>query len=222
MEPYITTLEIAGFASAISAVRLPMKSFDKGDSTIGWGFLRPHARRTNSDAIYLSYCDGEDEVLGLTIGEKDLKLLQKLIRAGEEHAKVMRGIVVWAEINMPRYIWQELDTYTVGVIPLCSESTMHVDAKGLSGEELVEFKDNFTEGHLQKRIRAFSYQTLRRIYFQRKNHRLPQWQIICKWIEGLPLAKELITIAPWWQDRIDELEAKVENLEYELMEVQND
>lgn len=162
---YVDTLEISGFYSSFRAMRLPFKNLDKSDTD--WGKFE--------------------------IGEKDLKLMQNLIKAGDEHAKIMRGIVVWAELNLPRYIWSELDTYTVGVIPLCSESTMHVEAKGLSGEELVKFKENLTEGHLQKRIRAFSYQTLRRIYFQRRNHRLPIWrEVICPWIETLPMTNELI------------------------------
>ena len=37
-----------------------------------------------------------------------------------------------------------------------------------------------------------NYQQLRTIYFQRKDHRLPEWREFCKWIETLPYAKELI------------------------------
>lgn len=31
-----------------------------------------------------------------------------------------------------------------------------------------------------------NYQVLRTIYHQRKNHRLPEWHLFCKWIESLP------------------------------------
>lgn len=37
-----------------------------------------------------------------------------------------------------------------------------------------------------------NYRQLKTIYIQRKNHRLPEWQEFCKWIETLPNA-ELIT-----------------------------
>lgn len=37
-----------------------------------------------------------------------------------------------------------------------------------------------------------NYRQLKTIYIQRKNHRLPEWQEFCKWIETLPHA-ELIT-----------------------------
>lgn len=31
-----------------------------------------------------------------------------------------------------------------------------------------------------------NYRQLKTIYFQRKNHRLPEWREFCKWIETLP------------------------------------
>ena len=37
-----------------------------------------------------------------------------------------------------------------------------------------------------------NYLQLKNIYHQRKNHRLQEWRDFCKWIETLPLAKELI------------------------------
>lgn len=43
------------------------------------------------------------------------------------------------------------------------------------------------------KIDMFSYQALRNIYIWRRHHRLPEWHEFCAFIEGLPLAKELIT-----------------------------
>ena len=37
-----------------------------------------------------------------------------------------------------------------------------------------------------------NYRCLKNIRAQRRHHRLPDWQIICDWIEQLPLANELI------------------------------
>ncbi len=37
-----------------------------------------------------------------------------------------------------------------------------------------------------------NYRCLKNIYNQRKNHKLPDWRVICEWIETLPLAKQLI------------------------------
>lgn len=38
-----------------------------------------------------------------------------------------------------------------------------------------------------------NYRQLKTIYSQRKNHRLPEWRVFCKWIETLPHS-ELITV----------------------------
>ena len=37
-----------------------------------------------------------------------------------------------------------------------------------------------------------NYRCWRNVYEQRRNHRLPEWREFCKWIEELPMAKELI------------------------------
>lgn len=50
------------------------------------------------------------------------------------------------------------------------------------------------QGYLQRATFQFNYQTLRNIYFQRRNHRLPEWHTFCEWIESLPYAEELITV----------------------------
>lgn len=36
-----------------------------------------------------------------------------------------------------------------------------------------------------------NYQQLKTIYYQRKNHKLPEWRTFCKWIETLPYFKEI-------------------------------
>ncbi len=186
----IELLEVAGFMPAITGMRLPKKS--KGDS-------------------HLSHGD-------FILGKEDRKLATTLILAGDEHAKATRGIIAWFSINAPRYLWSELDTYTVGVSPVSSESTMHTLRMDMAlteistlfcpetskkiievFKEIVDNEDdinvikaNLPDGWLQKRTRAFSYQTLRRMYYQRRNHRLYWWKLLCREIENLPYFDPLI------------------------------
>ena len=174
----IKTLEFAGMVSVLQALRLPFGLECRSDA---------HANCfMGEDMVSYSGC--------CYINTKDLHLLSTLIKRGDEHSKCIRGLLVYAEINAPRYFWQEMVTYEIGAIKLSSESTMHIQGKGLSTEELVRMKDKLEEGTMQKRIEAFSYQTLRRIYIQRRNHRLPHWKEFCKYIEELPFAKELILV----------------------------
>lgn len=37
-----------------------------------------------------------------------------------------------------------------------------------------------------------NYRQLKTMYYQRKNHRLEEWRVFCKWIETLPHFKELV------------------------------
>lgn len=182
----IKTLEIAGFYSVLQALRLP---FGKDCRSIGsWsGHLDEWPDDPCAPIELHTECD-------MKICDKDITLMSTLVKRGDEHAKAIRGLIVYAEINAPRYLWSELDTYYIGSQRLSSESTMHIQGRGLNTEELVAMKEKLPEGTMQKRIQYFSYQTLRRIYYQRKDHRLPHWHKFCEWIEKLPFAKELILI----------------------------
>lgn len=130
----------------------------------------------------------------LYLFEDNLKLLSKLILHGDDEAKSIRGLVVYYSLEAPRYFWHEFVTYRIGNEQLGSESTMHNAPKGLSEEEFIEYKRNLPESTMQERIFMSSYQTLRRMYFARRKHRLPEWKQFCQWIETVPYAKELIII----------------------------
>ena len=130
----------------------------------------------------------------LQMVDKDLTLMQTLVKRGDEHAKVVRGINVWAKITAPVYFWAEAETYRAGHERLASESTMHIDVRGLTGQELQEAKAAIPMGKELTKVDMFSYQTLRRIVVQRHNHRLPEWHQFIAWIKTLPLAEELIFV----------------------------
>lgn len=174
----IELLEVAGLASVMWALHLP--------------FGKDARSYVESKATYNL---GRKE---FTTGTKvvphdnDMKLLETLVKNGDEHAKVLRGMVVYLAITAPIWFYRELETYRVGRERLSSESSMHIECKGLSGEELENAKDKIEMGHIQRTVDMYSYQTLRRIYFQRRNHRLPMWHDFCSFIETLPFAKEFI------------------------------
>lgn len=173
----IETIEIAGFASALKALHLPFGK--ETDSYIETDHFVTEGVHCFDSAVQPS--------------DRDIALMTKLVKAGDEHAKVLRGIIVYAKITAPVYVWCELETYRCGHERLCSESTMHIDCKGLSGEELVKAKSEIPMGKELTKIDFFSYQCLRNIYKQRRHHRLPEWHTFCDWIKELPFAEQLIT-----------------------------
>lgn len=177
----IQTLEIAGLASALEALRLPYGK-ECRSQIIGPKYSQADIGDT--------YCLTEN--LDIRMHPNDRKLMQTLVKRGDEHAKVVRGIVVWAKITAPVFWWCEEETYRAGHERLSSESTMHIDCKGLAGEELIATKAAIPMGKELTKVDMFSYQSLRNIVRQRHDHRLPQWHTFCEWVGTLPLANELI------------------------------
>jgi len=96
----IQLLDYAGILPAMTAMRNPMNSWDRNDTQIDFKEMR------------------------IKVGSADKGLSEKLQKAGPEHAKHLRMIMVWADINAPRYWWNEFDTYRAGVEKV-SCSTMH-------------------------------------------------------------------------------------------------
>lgn len=65
-----------------------------------------------------------DENGNYVLGENDLDLAKRLCRAGSDHRKFVRQIIVSTDITAPIYWWKEFDTYKVGTVAN-STSTMH-------------------------------------------------------------------------------------------------
>ena len=177
----IETIEIAGMAAALTALRLPF-----GKEVRSMIDVIPGTRGK------LLEWDTLCSDVTLRIDQKDLQLMNTLVKRGTEHAKVTRGIMVWAKITAPIYWWSEMETYVVGHQRLSSESTMHMDCRGLSGDDLVAAKAAIPMGKELTKVDAFSYQALRNIVRQRWNHRLPEWHEFVDWVKTLPFSQELI------------------------------
>lgn len=99
----IENTEVFGFEAAIRGARNPMNSWARSDS----GF----EETASGETVY-------------KLGENDKDLMTRLVKAGNEHRKFMRQIVIWTDITAPLYWWKEYDTYKVGTVAN-SCSTMH-------------------------------------------------------------------------------------------------
>lgn len=201
----IETIEIAGLAGALTALRLPFGKEVRSDITY-YAAMNPGAAdidfNRTPDGFKVTLFNGYKPfernrfVTGSEVytDPRDITLMQTLVKRGDEHAKVVRGIMVWARIKAPVYFTRELETYRAGRERLSSSSTMHQECQGLSGEELQRAKAELPMGTEQDFVDVYSYQTLRRIVAQRHNHRLPEWHEFVDWIKTLPLAEELIFV----------------------------
>lgn len=192
----IELIDVRGFIPAIRGMRKSMQS--EGDSYIAG---------MNCDEI---------------VQKQDFKLMLKLVKSGDSHSAFMRMIQVWVDIKASRMWWHQWDKYKfqhfMYQVEERSGSTMHTIAndelefdehtpmesitafefwrdmyKTTKDEEtFLICKNAIPEGLLQSRMVNLNYQTLRTIYQDRQNHRLPEWKKLCEWIKTLPHS-ELIT-----------------------------
>jgi len=123
---------------------------------------------------------------GRSSADADKRLIAKLVQAGDEHAKAVRGVMAYFELKMQIGWMVEWDTYRVGVEVLSTSSTMHMDYRAMKGHDLADAKQQNLSDVVYTQTAMASYQALRRIYKQRRSHRHPDWQIFCDWIETLP------------------------------------
>lgn len=107
----IENTRVDGFQEAIRGCRNSWDSHEKSDS-------RPEYDMKDGVRVYTG------------LGENDHKLLMRLIKGGDSHAKCMRMVTVWFDLTAPMYFWKHFDQYHHVV--RCSESVMHtITAKDL-------------------------------------------------------------------------------------------
>lgn len=96
---------------------------------------------------------------------------------GRGHDKWLRQVMIWIDIEAPRYWWSEFDTYKVGTVAQ-SESTMHTLSKRemtLNDLEPV-YNDAYLQQYRQKQINAFNERAnnSKEISIQSLKHLLPE------------------------------------------------
>ena len=145
------------------------------------------------------------------IKEKVYNVATKLAGKGGGEDKFLRQIFYQWDALLPRFLWQEVDQYRIGVTTQ-SQSTMHTimhrelaqedfekqisypylyhlnlvikKYKETQNKELfLQLKNDLPEGFLQRRVWSLTLAQMLNIYRQRINHRLPQWKETCKAFE---------------------------------------
>lgn len=119
----IENVGVTGWMAAIRGMRNSWNSWDESDSD--FYVTCDDAECENCMKIENCRLLGEHRRI---IGDKDLALMKKLIKAGSSERKFLRFINVTCDIVAPLYWWKEFDTYKVGTVRN-SCSTMHTIAK---------------------------------------------------------------------------------------------
>lgn len=82
--------EVMGWEAAIRGMRNPMNSWEKSDSV-----------KCYANANCPEICG--NNMSGICIGPNDLDLMTRLRKAGTDHRKFMRMIIVYVDITAPLY-----------------------------------------------------------------------------------------------------------------------
>lgn len=128
------------------------------------------------------------------MGPNDISLAQKLIKAGTDHSKFMRQIIVSVDITAPLYWWKEFDTYKVGTVAN-STSTMHKLASTPITVEMTENTSEFRELGLEDMILRTlgDCETLRQKYLETGDKRY--WKALIKLLPESWLQTRTVTMS---------------------------
>lgn len=121
----LTNIGVYNIPQAIKGMRNPKDSWNLSDSY--WGSKDP-----SEDIMRLSenYNDiGNFNPYDFYIGEKDLELAKTLVRAGTDHSKFMRQIMINIDILAPIYWWKEMDKYAIGTTTNSTSTMVSIHKK---------------------------------------------------------------------------------------------
>ena len=157
------------------------------------------------------------ESLNSDIVERTKKLGQSPV--GAAHDQFLTGCLVQFDLTFTVKVWTEAERYHFFDF-ISSQSTMHRISKFDLDNQYIkyvdpriikimnELKDRYNEtqdkedylkllysnpcGFKLTAAMTTNYRQLKTIYYQRRNHRLPEWREFCRQIEQLPYFKELV------------------------------
>lgn len=210
----IENTEVWGFKGAIRGARNPMNSWDRMDSTfdgevvIGPNDLKLCQSLVKAGAEHAKFMRMIHVQADLTlprliwsefdtykfVEKNSQSTIHKLLNTFNEITMDMfETDYTWNEFYLKRATIDELEKLRKQYAEVKSSKDVENKSEILN-ELLYRAKMILPESFLQLRTIDTNYAELRNIYFQRKNHKMPQWHIICDWIKGLPYSKELITL----------------------------
>ena len=159
-------------------------------------------------SVDISKCNGD-----ITSTAKKLGSSEK----GEGHDQFLTGITVQFDLTCSNKMWVEAERYRF-LYFVSSQSTMHrickfnldtayikyVDPRivDIMKEKVADYNElqehskywtinSMTQAEVDSAKESLKNKYLETIYSQRKTHKLPEWREFTKWIETLPMFKEL-------------------------------
>ena len=186
---------VYGMERALHGMRNPKESYHLSDTEHGITFINNIIGGKLNDAVILF--EDNDFCEYIKIGPNDMDLCKRLIKAGSEHRKFLRQIMVSVDITAPLYWWKEFDTYKVGTVAN-STSTMHTLEKNPITIDNFEIDDYVDIGwpnehnHPIKRELIPYLEFLRKKFLETKDKRY--WKELIRWLPESWLQTRTVTM----------------------------
>lgn len=211
---FVDHVEVAGIETAIRGMRNPLDSWDKSDSF--WIGSNGDIYTAFDEEVEGNFVIGEDDkALAqklIAAGSEHCKFLRQIYVGFD----IVLPRYIWSEfdtyhyntknscstmhklfrkdrlISLSQFVYHEDDEEVILdiIYQLNTLRALYFNSATKDKNEILRrAKQILPEGFLQRRTVSTNYAELRNIYHQRKNHRLPEWQVVCRFIESLPYAK---------------------------------
>ena len=210
----VENAEIFGWESAIRGMRNPLESWDKSDSH--WEFIEDPSTINPNDEV--KWMLGENDLKLMKSLSKAGSDHAKFLRMINVACDITAPLYWWKEADTYSVGVVKNSTSTMHCIhkkelTLGDFSWEHLKPSGLAILENLIRELNFWRSRYlatkekedwwqliqllpssfdQKRTIQLNYQVLKSMYFARKDHKLDEWRMLCRWIEALPYFKEII------------------------------
>jgi hypothetical protein len=206
--------EVSGWRPAIRGMRNPMNSWDKSDSKFGAGYKHGVLIGPNDlDLMVRLRNAGTDHrkfMRMLTVHvdttaplywwkEFDTYKVGTVANSCSTMHKIHSKPIEESDFSFENF---EIDDE--GIDLRCCFINVVADCE-LLRQKYLETKDKkywrgliqlLPTSYNQKRTITLNYEVLTNMYHAREHHKLDEWHELCRWVETLPYAKELITGAP--------------------------
>ena len=180
----IENIQTMGWEGALRGMRNPLNSWDKADSA--------YASNIECTDINLAAYGNKLERYDFVIGQNDLALCLKLIKAGSEHRKFLRMIHVQMDITAPLYWWKEFgDEVLEDIVDHMNFWRDKYLASPSDKRIWWQMIQLLPSSYNQRRTIDMSMETVLNILHQRSHHRLDEWIELCDtMLKQIPYCQE--------------------------------
>lgn len=201
----ISKTNVSGFEAAIRGMRNPMNSWDKSDSVFtDYNGMTDYIGKNDFELMMKLSKAGNDHGKFLRMINVSMDINAPLYW-WKEFDTYKVGTVANScstmhkihskEFTLEDFSCEHLDEASMKVLEY------NINVLNMNRDEFIEKKDKkywwnmiqlLPSSYNQKRTVVLNYAVLKNMYHARKEHKLDEWRMFCRWIEQLPYA-ELIT-----------------------------